>query len=77
MARPDICVTVVGNKCDLKEERILSTLEAAQFCQENGVQFIETSAMTGENVQQAFVMLAKNILEKIEGGFFRNLNFID
>lgn len=50
MARPDICVTVVGNKCDLKNERELSTLEAAKFCQENGVQFIETSAKTGENI---------------------------
>lgn len=49
-------------------ERVLSTIEAAKFCQENGVQFVETSAMTGENVQQAFVMLAKNILDKIEGG---------
>lgn len=68
LARSDICVTVVGNKKDLSNERIITFVEGAKFCQENNVSFMETSCVTGENVNEAFDMLTKTIIDKIENG---------
>jgi len=43
-------------------------MEAAKFSQENSVSFLETSALTGENVNESFNCLTKSILTKIENG---------
>lgn len=42
---------------DLTRERVFSEL-----------MFLETSALTGENVEEAFVQCARKILNKIESG---------
>ena len=57
---------IVGNKKDLEENRVIEMTEAAIFAQENGKYryffyvktcylidclFVETSAMTGENIE--------------------------
>ena len=44
--------------------------DAAKLCQENSVSFVETSAFSGENVIEAFTILSKCIMGKIESGFF-------
>lgn len=36
--------------------------------------FLETSALTGENVEEAFVQCARKILNKIESGNRRSIN---
>jgi Ras-related protein Rab-4B len=64
----DISIIAVGNKRDLKEERQVSFLEASRFVQEQDILFMETSALTGENVQEAFNTLAQRILNKVEEG---------
>ena len=74
LARPDICISLIGNKNDLKEERVINYMEAAKFSQENSVSFLETSALTGENVNESFMCLAKNILTKIENGSLSKQN---
>merc|ERR1711881_760261 len=62
----DISIIAVGNKRDLKEERQVSFLEASRFAQEQDILFLETSALTGENVQEVFHTLAQRILNKVE-----------
>lgn len=64
----DISIIAVGNKRDLKEERQVSFLEASRFSQEQDILFLETSALTGENVQEVFHTLAQRILSKVEEG---------
>lgn len=59
MARSDISIAVCGNKCDLKDQREVSTEDAEKFCKENSVSFFEISAMTGENVENAFLEVAR------------------
>lgn len=64
----DITVIVVGNKVDKKDQRDVSLLEASGFAQDNGLLFLETSALTGECVDEVFLKCANSILSKIQEG---------
>jgi len=68
LASPAIVILLVGNKKDLEEEREVTFMEASRFAQDNGLVFLETSAKTGESVEEAFLKCSKNILAKIETG---------
>lgn len=68
LASPNICILLVGNKRDLEEARQVTMLEASNFAQENELIFLETSAKTGDNVEEAFLKCSKSILAKIETG---------
>mmetsp|Transcript_62461 Transcript_62461/g.109188 ORF Transcript_62461/g.109188 Transcript_62461/m.109188 type:complete len:222 (+) Transcript_62461:60-725(+) len=64
----DISIIAVGNKRDRKEDRQVSFLEASRFAQDQEILFLETSALTGENVQEVFHTLAQRILHKVKEG---------
>eukprot|EP00359_Climacostomum_virens_P005874 CAMPEP_0204903728 /NCGR_PEP_ID=MMETSP1397-20131031/4448_1 /ASSEMBLY_ACC=CAM_ASM_000891 /TAXON_ID=49980 /ORGANISM="Climacostomum Climacostomum virens, Strain Stock W-24" /LENGTH=166 /DNA_ID=CAMNT_0052072425 /DNA_START=326 /DNA_END=823 /DNA_ORIENTATION=- len=49
------CVFLVGNKCDLGDERQVSFEEAKGLADELGVFYIETSARNSTNVNELFV----------------------
>lgn len=68
LASPDIVIILVGNKKDLEAEREVTFLEASRFAQDNELMFLETSARTGENVEETFLKCARTILSKIENG---------
>ncbi|KAL7645104.1 UNVERIFIED_CONTAM: hypothetical protein RMT77_003482 [Armadillidium vulgare] len=68
LASPNIVILNVGNKKDLEGERQVTFMEASRFSQENELMFLEASALTGENVEEAFLKCAKSILAKIETG---------
>jgi len=53
----DLAKLLVGNKSDLEASREVTTEKAQQFCQEYGMQHLETSAKSGDNVLQAFETL--------------------
>lgn len=61
---------LAGNKCDMTENRQVSTLEAEEFAKNNDLIFLETSAKTGYNIDEVFFSAAKTVLEKIESGIF-------
>jgi len=60
-ADSNIVIMLVGNKSDLKHLRAVPTEEAKVFASENGLSFIETSALDASNVESAF----QNILTEI------------
>jgi len=60
-ADSNIVIMLVGNKSDLKHLRAVPTEEAKGFSTENGLSFIETSALDASNVEAAF----QNILTEI------------
>lgn len=68
LASANIVITLVGNKKDLEAEREVTFLEASRFAQENQLMFLETSAVTGENVEEVFMKCSRTILAKIESG---------
>ena len=53
-ADSNIVIMLVGNKSDLRHLRAVPTEEAKLFSQENGLSFIETSALDASNVENAF-----------------------
>lgn len=68
---PKTAVMVLcGNKRDLLENRQVTTEEAEDFAKNNNLLFIETSALTGENVNELFFAAAKEVLSKVENGNF-------
>ncbi|KAG7333941.1 hypothetical protein KOW79_002348 [Hemibagrus wyckioides] len=68
LASQNIVIILCGNKKDLDADREVTFLEASRFAQENELMFLETSALTGENVEEAFIQCARKILNKIESG---------
>jgi GTPase KRas protein len=52
---------LVGNKCDLVNDREVSTAEGASLAESMGCQFKEASAKTRENVEEAFYDLVREI----------------
>jgi len=45
-------IILVGNKCDLNDERKIDTETAQKFAQDNNLLFLETSAKLSTNIQE-------------------------
>ena len=56
-------VVLVGNKIDLEEQRVISKEKGEKIAKENLFPFYETSAKTGEKVNESFQHLIDLILE--------------
>ncbi|KAF2078280.1 hypothetical protein CYY_000372 [Polysphondylium violaceum] len=56
-----IPMIIVGNKADIEKERQVSTAEGKALAAEFDCQFIETSAKTNSNIQQAIDLVLKEI----------------
>ncbi|KAF9110402.1 hypothetical protein BGX27_006386 [Mortierella sp. AM989] len=64
-ADSNIIVMLVGNKSDLRHLRSIHTEEAKSFAEENGLMFIETSALDSTNVDMAFTRLLTEIYKVV------------
>ncbi|KAK9138574.1 hypothetical protein Sjap_009168 [Stephania japonica] len=56
---------LVGNKCDLENIRDISVEEGKSLAEEEGMFFMETSALNSTNVRTAFEMVIKDIYSNI------------
>ena len=70
LASSDIVIILVGNKSDMDDEREVTFMEATRFAQENNLIFLETSAKSGEGIEEVFMKCSRTILNKMpsEGG---------
>ena len=59
-------IMLIGNKADLEHSRVVSTEEGKAFAEKNGIFFYETSSKTAQNVDEAFINVAKEIFDKVE-----------
>jgi len=64
----DSTIMLIGNKADLEHARTVSFEEGQKFAEENGLFFLETSSKTAQNVEEAFINVAKDIYKKVESG---------
>ena len=53
---------LIGNRCDLNDDRKVSTERGQAKADEYGMAFSETSAKTNTNIRESFIALAKDIL---------------
>nr|CCC96022.1 unnamed protein product [Trypanosoma congolense IL3000] len=63
-----IVIMLIGNKCDLEAKRQVSREEGEVFAARNNLVFMETSAKTAHNVDDAFLKTAAMIYENVESG---------
>ncbi|KAF7465024.1 Hypothetical predicted protein [Marmota monax] len=58
-------VILVGNKCDMEDERVISTERGQHLGEQLGFEFFETSAKDNINVKQTFERLVDIICDKM------------
>jgi Ras-related protein Rab-2A len=63
-----LTVMLVGNKIDLASQRVVSREEAAEYAQRRGIVYMEASAKTAHNVDNAFIDTATTIYQKVQRG---------
>jgi len=59
---------LVGNKADLVEKKAVDTAEAQGFANELGIPFLETSAKSAQNVEDAFLTMTRQIKDRVSRG---------
>ena len=60
----NITLLLVGNKSDLEEKRQITKENGEEKAKSFNLGFIETSACSGDNIDQAFVIMLKEVLKK-------------
>ncbi|NXU84606.1 RAB10 protein, partial [Xiphorhynchus elegans] len=63
-AGDEVDVILLGNKCDKESERVVPKEKGEKLAWEYGIPFFETSAKDNVNIEHAFSILTKEILEK-------------
>ena len=61
-----IPIILVGNKCDLEEERIVTEEEGREIAENNKMNFLEASGKNGTNVKETFYLLAEEIIKGVQ-----------
>uniref|UniRef100_A0A673LEH0 Ras-related protein Rab-37-like n=1 Tax=Sinocyclocheilus rhinocerous TaxID=307959 RepID=A0A673LEH0_9TELE len=61
-AQDDVVIMLLGNKSDMTSARAIRREEGEKLAREYGVIFLETSAKTGLNVDEAFMTVAKELV---------------
>jgi len=61
---PNAVIQLIGNKSDLGSSRVVTLSEAEQYATQQHMSYLETSAKGGDNVREAFIRVAGQILSK-------------
>nr|ABD65434.1 Rab10 [Suberites domuncula] len=64
-ASADVERILIGNKCDWEARRVVPKDRGNALAHNQGISFLETSAKTNYNIEEAFEQLAKQILRKV------------
>ncbi|XP_037960585.1 ras-related protein Rab-10-like [Teleopsis dalmanni] len=64
-ASDDVEKMIVGNKCDIVEQRVISKERGEAIACQYHLRFLETSAKLNVNVERAFLQLVRDILNKV------------
>jgi small GTP-binding protein len=72
LANPNAYILLVGNKQDLGDQRQVGAQQAKDFADKHRLEYLETSALSGENVTEAFTRLAYGIAARVNSGQIQN-----
>ncbi|XP_051507454.1 ras-related protein Rab-8B-like [Myxocyprinus asiaticus] len=64
-ASSDVERMILGNKCDMNEKRRVPKERGEKLSIDYGIKFLETSAKSSTNVEEAFVTLAKDVMTRL------------
>merc|ERR1712157_217327 len=56
---------LVGNKCDMTDEKVVSTEEGQKLAKEFGIDFWEASAKNDINVEDSFICIARGVKDRL------------
>jgi len=65
-----VLMALIGNKCDLEENRLISTEEGQQLADKNEITFYETSAKEGTNIKEVFQKTGEKIYQNIKNKYY-------
>ena len=65
----NLTIILIGNKSDLEDQRQISKQQGEEKAKIHQLAFLETSALSGENLEKAFNMLINEIYEKCKSEF--------
>eukprot|EP00164_Ancoracysta_twista_P000241 GFYU01000343.1.p1 GENE.GFYU01000343.1~~GFYU01000343.1.p1 ORF type:complete len:205 (+),score=14.90 GFYU01000343.1:256-870(+) len=68
LATQNTVIMLIGNKLDMESHREVSYDEAKRFADDNALIYLEASAKTGQNVEEAFLRTARVIYDNIQSG---------
>ncbi|RJE26677.1 RAS small monomeric GTPase [Aspergillus sclerotialis] len=54
---------VAGNKCDLKDARVVPARDGLEYARKHGCGFMETSAREMVNIEETFALLVRRVVE--------------
>ena len=63
-ADKNLSIIIIGNKCDLEDQRQVNKEQGEEKAKNFEVAFMETSAFSGENLNQAFEKMMNEVFKK-------------
>jgi small GTP-binding protein len=68
MADSNALVILVGNKADLENERQIPIEAAEEYARDHMIDYLETSAVTDQNVKEAFHRMGRKVFDLVQSG---------
>lgn len=65
-ASKEVLKMIVGNKCDLEDQRAVDKSQAQSLCDQLDIPYVETSAKDASGVEEGFTRIAQSCKEKFE-----------
>jgi small GTP-binding protein len=72
LCNPSAYILLVGNKTDRAAERTVGEEQARDFAAKHKLDYLETSALSGTNVTEAFTRLAFAVAKRVSSGQIQN-----
>ncbi|OHS99523.1 Ras family protein [Tritrichomonas foetus] len=68
LCSPNAYIILVGNKIDLESQRQVGAQQVKEFAERHHLESIETSALNGKNIKEAFTRLAFEVTARVSSG---------
>lgn len=68
LCSPNAYIILIGNKIDLESQRQVGAQQVKEFAERHHLESIETSALNGKNIKEAFTRLAFEVTARVNNG---------